>query len=60
MVLEVSGVNRCGCGYILWGEDEEELLRDADDHVRTVHPELLGTVSPLELAEPSVEDEAVA
>jgi hypothetical protein len=60
MVIDVSCVNRCGCGYILWGESEEELLRDADEHVRTAHPELVGTVSPLELAEPSVEDEAVA
>jgi hypothetical protein len=60
MVVDVAGVNRCGCGYILWGEDEEELLQDADFHVRNVHPELVGTLSPLELAEPSVEDEAVA
>ena len=57
MVLDASDVNRCGCGYILWGEDEGELLRDADDHVRAVHPELIGTLSPLELAEPSLEDE---
>jgi predicted small metal-binding protein len=59
MFLDVCSVNRCGCGYILWGEDEEELLRDAEDHVRTVHPELVGTLSPLELAEPSIQDEAV-
>jgi hypothetical protein len=60
MVVDVAGVNRCGCGYILWGEDEEELLRDAELHVTTVHPELVGMVSPLELARPSIEDEAVA
>ena len=60
MFLDVCSVNRCNCGYILWGEDEEELLRDAEDHVRTVHPELVGTLSPLELAEPSIPDDAVA
>jgi hypothetical protein len=60
MVVDIAGVNRCGCGYILWGEDEEELLLDADLHVRTVHPELVGTLSPLELARPTIEDEAVA
>jgi hypothetical protein len=60
MVLDVSDVNRCGCGYILWGEDEERLLRDAERHIRTVHPELIGTLSPLELAEPSSEDEVLA
>jgi hypothetical protein len=60
MVLDVSDVNRCGCGYILWGEDEEGLLRDAERHIRAVHPELIGTLSPLELAEPSSEDEVLA
>jgi hypothetical protein len=48
---------RCGCGYALLGEEEEDMLRDADDHVRSVHPELVGTLSPLELARPLEEDE---
>jgi hypothetical protein len=51
---------RCGCGYVLLGEEEEDMLRDADEHVRRVHPELVGTLSPLELARPSDEDEAAS
>jgi hypothetical protein len=50
----------CGCGHSLWGEDEEELLETADLHVRSAHPELVGTLSPLELARPTGPDEAAA
>ena len=49
---------RCGCGYVLWGEELEELLEDADRHVRIAHPELIGTLSPLELARPPAQDKA--
>jgi len=48
---------RCGCGYVLLGEEEDEMLQDAYDHVRSVHPELVSTLSPLELARPFDEDE---
>jgi predicted small metal-binding protein len=43
MAIDIAGVIRCGCGYVLWGEDEEELLQNADLHVRSAHPELVGT-----------------
>jgi hypothetical protein len=60
MALDIAGVIRCGCGYIVGGEDEEQLLSDADLHVRKAHPDLLGTLSPLELARPLAEGEAAA
>ena len=60
MALKIAGVIRCGCGHVLWGEDEEELLQTADLHVRIAHPDLVGTLSPLELARPADRDEAVA
>jgi hypothetical protein len=47
-------------GEALCGEDEEELLQTADRHVRIAHPELIGTLSPLELARPPVPDEEAA
>jgi hypothetical protein len=56
----VTKVMTCGCGYVLWGEALEELLEDAACHVRKTHPELVGTLSPLELARPRLEDEAAA
>ena len=55
--MQIAEEIRCGCGYVLFGDEEEDMLRDADEHVRTVHPELLGTLSPLELARPLDEDE---
>jgi len=60
MAVQIAGLIRCGCGHVLWGEDEEELLQAADLHVRITHPELVGTLSPLELARPADRDEAVA
>jgi hypothetical protein len=60
MALDSAGVILCGCGQVLWGEGEEELLQNADHHVRIAHPELVGTLSPLELARPAVADEAAA
>ncbi len=56
----MSNVVRCGCGYVLEGDEADELLADAERHVRTAHPELLGTLSPLELARPLEADEAAA
>ena len=55
--MQIAEEIRCGCGYVLLGEEEEDMLRDASEHVRSVHPELLGTLSPLELARPFDEDE---
>jgi hypothetical protein len=53
MVSDIAEVIRCGCGQALWAEGEQELLQTADLHVRSAHPELVGTLSPLELARPA-------
>ena len=58
--MQIAEEIRCGCGYVLLGEEEDEMLRDADEHVRAAHPELVGTLSPLELARPWDEDEAAS
>jgi hypothetical protein len=50
----------CGCGHVLWGDALEELLEDADRHVRSAHPELVHTLSPLELARPQRDEHAAA
>jgi hypothetical protein len=46
----MAAVVECGCGEVLEAQDEEALLAEVEAHVGTVHPELLGTLSPLELA----------
>jgi hypothetical protein len=48
----MAAVVECGCGERLEAEDEAALLAEVDAHVAMVHPELLGTLSPLELAQP--------
>lgn len=45
-------VSTCGCGQVLAGQTVEELLIAATTHVAVKHPELVGTLSPLELARP--------
>jgi hypothetical protein len=54
------GHERCGCGHVLWGENEDDLLADVERHVREEHPELVGALSPLELARPAPDDDAPA
>lgn len=59
MAIDVANV-KCGCGYVLWGEDIEDLREDAERHVREAHPELAETLSPLELARPALEIDVAA
>jgi len=60
MAVDIPDGIRCGCGYVLWGDDEQNLLVAADLHVRSAHLDLVGALSPLELARPADEDEAAA
>jgi len=41
----MARVIRCECGYVARGASEEELLSEADRHIRTNHPDLVGRVS---------------
>jgi predicted small metal-binding protein len=35
----------CMCGYVIQGNDDDELWRSARDHMGVLHPELVGSVS---------------
>ena len=35
----------CVCGYVVKGEDEDELWDQAQEHLSTDHPDLVGKVS---------------
>ncbi|HEY6653861.1 MAG TPA: DUF1059 domain-containing protein [Solirubrobacterales bacterium] len=39
----------CVCGYVLKGEDDEELWQKAQEHLREDHPDLAGKVSRADL-----------
>jgi hypothetical protein len=56
----MAAVIECGCGELLEAEDEEALFAEINGHVENLHPELIGTLSPLELAGRAAAEEAVA
>ena len=35
----------CECGQVVRGETDDELVRNAEDHINRDHPELVGRVS---------------
>lgn len=35
----------CVCGYVVKGEDDNELWKNAQEHLREDHPDLTGKVS---------------
>jgi hypothetical protein len=35
----------CMCGYVIRGEDDDELWRNAQGHMGVLHPELVGNVT---------------
>jgi hypothetical protein len=39
----------CVCGYVVKGEDDEELWQNAQEHLREDHPDLAGKVSRADL-----------
>ena len=36
---------KCECGCVVRGNNDEELLADAERHIRQSHPDLVGNVS---------------
>ena len=39
----------CICGFVIQGENDDELLRNAQDHMGVLHPELVGNVTSEDL-----------
>ena len=35
----------CECGYVVRGDNEDELLERAEEHVNRDHPELVGKIT---------------
>jgi predicted small metal-binding protein len=42
--MTVKHIN-CVCGYVIQGEDDDELWEKAQEHMGTDHPDLVGKVS---------------
>ncbi len=41
----MAKIINCECGQVVRGENEDELVRNAEDHINRDHPELVGRVS---------------
>ena len=39
----------CICGFVIQGDSDDELLRNAQDHMGVLHPELVGNVTSEDL-----------
>jgi predicted small metal-binding protein len=35
----------CMCGHVIQGDNDDEFLNNAQDHMGVLHPELIGNVS---------------
>jgi hypothetical protein len=35
---------KCACGKIVRGETDDELLTNAEEHIRTDHPDMIGKI----------------
>ncbi len=41
----MARVINCECGYVVRGENDDELVANAEAHVRDAHPDLVGKMS---------------
>jgi predicted small metal-binding protein len=41
----MAKVINCECGYVVRGENDDELVANAEEHMRDRHPEMVGQVS---------------
>lgn len=41
----MARVINCECGYVVKGDTDEELLANAERHIRDAHPDMVGKVS---------------
>ena len=41
----MARVINCECGYVARGETDDELVAAAEEHIQTVHPDLVGKMS---------------
>ena len=45
----MSKLINCECGQVVRGDTDDELVKNAEDHINANHPELIGKVSRADL-----------
>jgi predicted small metal-binding protein len=48
---QMAKLINCQCGRTIRGETEEDVIRQAEEHIRDSHPELIGNVTREQLSE---------
>ena len=43
--LSMGKVINCECGYVVRGQTDDELIANAEQHMKSVHPDLVGKMS---------------
>jgi predicted small metal-binding protein len=41
----VSKIINCECGHVVRGETDDEIVASTEEHVRDVHPDLVGQLT---------------
>jgi predicted small metal-binding protein len=41
----MAKVINCECGFVVRGGDDDELIRNAEQHIQNDHPEMVGQMS---------------
>jgi predicted small metal-binding protein len=47
---------KCECGHVVRGDSDDELIANAEEHIRTDHPDLVGNISRDDLLGMAEED----
>jgi predicted small metal-binding protein len=47
----MAKIINCQCGQTIRGKTEEDVLRQAEEHIRKSHPDLIGTVTREQLGD---------
>ena len=46
----------CECGFTVRGEDDQQLLSAAHDHIQSAHPDMVGKVTDEQLLSAAVDE----
>jgi predicted small metal-binding protein len=47
----MSKIINCECGHVVRGEDDDEIVASTEEHIRDVHPDLVGQLTREQILE---------
>ncbi|HEX9381240.1 MAG TPA: DUF1059 domain-containing protein [Gaiellaceae bacterium] len=52
----MAKIINCECGYVVRGQNDDELLANLEGHIRQDHPDMVGNYEPRELLDMAEEE----